>query len=59
MDHLDEILDILKQTGSLIYTQQKAEIQADLAIQALAFLPESEYKTALISLAHIAARRTF
>lgn len=59
MDHLDEILDILKQTGSLIYTQQKAEIQADLAIQALAFLPESEYKTALISLAHIAAKRTF
>jgi octaprenyl-diphosphate synthase len=59
MDYLDEILDILKQTGSLIYTQNKAEQQADLAIKSLKTLPESEYKRALISLAHIAANRTF
>jgi octaprenyl-diphosphate synthase len=59
MDYLDEILDILKQTGSLIYTQNKADQQADLAIKSLKTLPESEYKRALISLAHIAANRTF
>lgn len=58
MDHLDEILTAMKQTGALIYTQKKAEIEADKAIHALAILPESDYKRALIALAHIAANRS-
>lgn len=57
MEHLDEILNIMEQTGSLTYTQKKAEQEADKAIQALSILPESEQKQALISLAHIAANR--
>ncbi|MBA6390179.1 octaprenyl diphosphate synthase [Colwellia sp. BRX10-3] len=57
MDHLDDILAAMKQTGSLVYTQKKAEQEADKAINAIAMLPESEYKQALISLAHIAANR--
>ncbi len=58
MEHLDEILNAMKQTGALVYTQKKAEIEADKAINALSILPESEYKQALVSLAHIAANRS-
>lgn len=58
MDHLDDILAAMKQTGSLVYTQKKAELEADKAINAIADLPETDYKQALISLAHIAANRT-
>jgi len=57
MDNLTQILAAMEQTGSLIYTQKKAEEQADLAIASLSVLPESEYKEALVSLAHIAANR--
>jgi octaprenyl-diphosphate synthase len=57
MEHLNEILAAMEQTGSLVYTQKKAELEADKAISALHILPESEHKQALISLAHIAANR--
>ena len=58
MEHLDEILAAMQQTGSLVYTQKKAEQEADKAINAIAALPDSEHKQALISLAHIAANRS-
>jgi len=58
MEHLNDILAAMKQTGSLVYTKKKAEQEADKAINAIAILPESEHKQALISLAHIAANRS-
>ena len=58
MDNLNDILAAMTQTGALVYTQQKAEQEADKAINAIAMLPESAYKQALISLAHIAANRS-
>jgi len=58
MEHLEEILDVMKQTGSLVYTQKKAEQEADKAINSLHVLPESEHKQALVALAHIAANRS-
>ncbi|PCI62375.1 MAG: octaprenyl diphosphate synthase [Gammaproteobacteria bacterium] len=58
MEHLDDILTVMEQTGSLVYTQKQAEIEADKAIQCLVILPESDAKQALISLAHIAANRS-
>ena len=58
MEHLDDILDAMHKTGALVYTQKKAEIEADKAIDALSILPESDYKQALIALAHIAANRS-
>jgi len=58
MDNLEEILAAMKQTGALVYTQKKAEQEADKAINALDVLPKSEYKDALIALAHIAANRS-
>lgn len=58
MEHLDDILAAMAQTGSLVYTQKKAELEADKAIAAIAALPDSEHKQALIALAHIAANRS-
>jgi len=58
MDNLEEILNAMKQTGALVYTQKRAEIEADKAINAISILPESDYKQALTDLAHIAANRS-
>jgi len=58
MDHLDDILAAMAETGSFTYTQKQAEIEADKAIQALSILPDSEHKQALVALAHIAANRS-
>ena len=58
MEHLDDILATMKQTGSLEYTRQRAEQEADAAITAISLLAESEYKQALIALAHISVNRT-
>ncbi|MCY9802931.1 octaprenyl diphosphate synthase [Vibrio scophthalmi] len=58
MDRLNDILAIMDQTGSLDYTRQKANEEADKAIAELAVLPESEYKQALITLAHLSVNRT-
>jgi len=58
MENLDAILLAMEETGSLRYTQQIAEQEADKAIKSLSVLPDSEHKNALIALAHIAANRS-
>ncbi|WP_319536091.1 octaprenyl diphosphate synthase [uncultured Vibrio sp.] len=58
MDRLEDILAVMKEAGSLEYTTQKALDEADKAIEELSVLPESEYKEALITLAHVAVKRT-
>ncbi|GAA6182889.1 MULTISPECIES: octaprenyl diphosphate synthase [Alteromonadaceae] len=57
MESLDEILAAMEQTGSLVYTKQKALQAANQAIEALAPLPDSDYKKALIGLANISVER--
>ncbi|MCD9484356.1 octaprenyl diphosphate synthase [Photobacterium phosphoreum] len=57
MDKLDAILACMHQHGSLEYTQQRAEQEAQKAIAALAPIAESDYKQALITLAHMAVQR--
>ncbi|MGL5107889.1 MAG: octaprenyl diphosphate synthase [Vibrio ordalii] len=58
IEQLDAILAAMIQTGSLEYTTNKALEEADKAINELSILPESEYKQALIALAHMAVNRT-
>ena len=58
MQHLDAILAAMSETGALEFTQKMAEQEAEKAIQALSFLPESEHKQALIALAHLSVDRT-
>ncbi|MGF1740647.1 octaprenyl diphosphate synthase [Vibrio profundum] len=58
MAHLEQILAIMDKTGSLDYTTQKAEQEADKAIAELSVLPDSDYKQALVTLAHLAVNRS-
>lgn len=51
------ILNIVHATDAIDYTFAQAEKEADKAILALAALPESNYKQALISLANFAVKR--
>ncbi|NVD05639.1 octaprenyl diphosphate synthase [Vibrio sp. JPW-9-11-11] len=58
MERLNEILAAMEQTGSLEYTRQKAYQEADKAIAELHVLPESPYKQALVTLAHMSVHRS-
>lgn len=58
MEKLDQILDAMKQTGSLEYTTELAYKEADKAIAELSVVPDSDYKEALIALAHLAVKRS-
>ncbi|MGP2957485.1 octaprenyl diphosphate synthase, partial [Serratia bockelmannii] len=51
---LEPVLQAMQQCGSLEYTRQRAEQEADKAIAALQVLPASEHRTALEGLAHLA-----
>ena len=57
LPHLQRIVTVMNDTGALNYTRQKAFEEADMAISALDVLPPSDYKQALIALAHIAVDR--
>ncbi len=58
MERLDDILAAMEETGALTYTTSKALEEADKAIAQLAVLPDSDYKRALETLAHMAVKRT-
>ncbi|ARZ02473.1 octaprenyl diphosphate synthase [Yersinia ruckeri] len=56
---LEPVLEAMRQCGSLDYTRQRAEEEADKAIAALQILPDTPYRQALEGLAHIAVQRQF
>ena len=56
-DNLEQVLEIINDTKALEYTEKAAQQQAQLAKEALSCLPESKYKTALISLADFSVSR--
>jgi len=57
MQHFDEIMKAMEQTGALNYTKKQALDASEKAINALRPIPDSEYKNALIALANIAVER--
>ncbi len=57
MQHFEQIMHSMHQTGALTYTKQQAQRASTQAVEALAPLPESDYKQALIALAKIAVER--
>lgn len=56
---LDEILAIMAEHKSLDYAMERAKQEAQKAVDAIAILPESEYKQALISLAYLSVDRSY
>ena len=57
LDDLSPIMQIVKATGAIEYTQEKAQSEADKAIAALQALPASSFKDTLTQLADIAVKR--
>ena len=54
-----EVYEIVRSTGAIHYTTERAYAEADRAIAALEVLDESPYKTALIDLAHFSVNRNY
>lgn len=59
LNYLSEILVTIQETNAIAYTKEIANQEIDLALTALTNLPSSEYKTALIELAHFAVKRAY
>jgi len=57
-DQIEQVQDIIKQTGALQYTEIMAQQQARKAIAELAHLPESENKTILEAIARLSVHRS-
>lgn len=59
LEHIDAITEIIKETGALDYTNQKAHSEAEAAKAAIRSIPQSEYKIALEFLADYAVDRSY
>ncbi|MBA2710756.1 MAG: polyprenyl synthetase family protein [Tatlockia sp.] len=57
LEHLSEILEIIKSTKAIEYTRNFAAKEIDKALAALEVLPDSDYKDALIELTQFALGR--
>ena len=57
LQHFDQIMQAMQQTGALEYTKKQAVEASNKAIEAISTIADSDYKTALISLANIAVER--
>ncbi len=59
LDKIEEITEIIVQTGALAYTHKQAIEHAQIAKAAIASLPDSESKQALLFLADYAVERSY
>ena len=57
LDDLESVRSIIESTGALQYTAARAQEAADVAIDALSEIPDSDYKQALIAIADFSVRR--
>ncbi len=57
LEHLAEIQSVIEKTGALQYTAARAQDAADMAIEALSGVPDSDYKQALIAIADFSVQR--
>lgn len=56
-DRLQDVMQTMQSTGAIEYAQQRAQEETDKAKASIQMLPDTEYKTALLTLADIAAGR--
>lgn len=57
MPHFDKILQAMHDTGAFAYSKKIAQEESQRAVSYLKDLPDSEYKRALVGLAHVAVER--
>lgn len=55
----NEVYAVVQRTQAIAYTERRADEEAENAIEALAVLPESDYKDALIQLAKFSVQRNY
>ena len=58
-DAFNEVYNIVQKTQAITYTEQRADEEAEKAINSLNILPNSEYKDALILLAKFSVQRNY
>lgn len=58
-DDFKKVYAVIESTDAISYTERRAGDAANKAIEQLKFLPESEYKSALITLARFAVNRGY
>ena len=58
-DAFNDVYAIVQKTQAIAYTEQRADEEAEKAINALNVLPASEYKEALILLAKFSVQRNY
>jgi len=59
LERIDGVMAAIESAGSLAYTSHRASAEAALAKQALAPLPDSVYKDAMLALADFSVQRAF
>lgn len=59
IDNLDKVVQVIQTTGALDYAKQCAQAEIDIALAALASLPDSEYKECLLQLAEFSVSRNY
>jgi octaprenyl-diphosphate synthase len=59
LEQIDTVLGAIESTEAITYTAQSAQVEADLAMEALADLPASPYKEALYGLAEFSVTRSY
>ena len=57
--YFGEVIAAIESAGSLTYTSQRASAEAELAKHALAPIPDSAYKDAMITLADFSVQRAY
>ncbi|MSR16316.1 MAG: octaprenyl diphosphate synthase [Methylococcaceae bacterium] len=58
-DVFNDVYTVVKRTNAIDYTENRADEEAQKAIDSLSILPESDYKNALILLAKFAVQRNY
>lgn len=58
-DVFNDVYNVVKRTKAIDYTENRADEEAQKAIDSLSILPESNYKNALILLAKFAVQRNY
>ena len=59
LNSLQQVLEAIESTGAIAYTARRARAEAGMAVEALATIPQTAYRSALDGLARFAVDRTF
>lgn len=59
VEHLPLVLEAVNKTGALSHVRKLAQIESEKCCQAIAHLPDSAFKTAMVTLAEFAVSRSF